>query len=369
MPLAFTSWELRELSAPAELAERRALLESRGLSEPGHEDLVLGFYEGDRLVATGSLVGDIVEGLAVALPAEGEGAGAALVTALIKAGVERGLRRLFIYTKPEEAFRFEAMGFRLLASVRLAEAGEGLGEPGRGAALLEWGPEGIDAWKASLAAAVRGKPEGAGAAVMNCNPFTLGHRYLVEKAAAAVPWLYVLVVEEERSLFPFKTRFELVRRGTSDIPNLSVIPAGPYVISAATFPTYFSRPEPGKAEELAARLHAAVDLEIFRLHVGPALKARHRFVGTEPYCPATASYNSLMKTFLPVGEGGGLEVHEIPRLEIGGEAVSASRVRELIRQGLLEEARPLLPESTWSWLVSAEAAPILERIRRSDSRH
>lgn len=369
MPAAFHAWDERALSAPDDLEARRKLLESRGLTVPGGESLVLGFFEGERLAAAGSLVGDIVQGVAVEREAEGEGGAATVVTALIKAAMGRGLRHLFLYSKPEEAARFAALGFTLLAQARLPPRPGGAA--GLGAALLEWGEPGMEAWLERLGREAEGKPRGAGAVVVNCNPFTLGHRYLIESAAKAVPWLYVLVVEEDRSLFPFAARLELVRRGTQDIANLSVLAGGSYVISAATFPSYFIRPEPGSGGDAVAELHAALDLEVFRRYIAPRLGVTERFVGTEPYCPTTSAYNRLMKEILPGSAGGpaGVAVRELPRLEQGGIPVSASRVRALIREGSLEAVRPLVPATTWRWLASPEAAPTLARIRASDSRH
>jgi [citrate (pro-3S)-lyase] ligase len=368
MSSAFHTWDERTLSEPGELAARRLLLESRGLSIPGGEDLVLGFFEGERLAATGSLVGDIVQGVAVERESEGEGGAASVVTALIKAAMERGMRHLFLYSKLDEATRFEALGFSLLAKAGLSPREEGAAGPG--AALLEWGEPDMAAWLKILGREAEGRPGGAGAVVVNCNPFTLGHRYLIERAAAAVPWLYVLVVEEDRSLFPFAARIELVRQGTRDIANLSVIPGGPYVISAATFPSYFLRPEPG-AVAAATELHAALDLALFRSYIAPRLRVAERFVGTEPFCPTTLAYNRLMKEILPgqPTEHTGLAVHELPRLEREGIPVSASRVRDLIRKGSMGEVEALVPPTTWEWLLSPEAAPVLARIRASDSRH
>lgn len=354
----FMSWEERPIEDEAGFAERRELLASRGLSEPGSESLILGFYEDDRLVATGSLVGSSLQGIAVARDREGEGGANIVVTALIKAATGLGLRHLFVFTKSEEAPRFVEMGFSPVAAAREA-------------ALLEWGIEGVQAWKEKLRRIAAGRPRGSGVAVVNCNPFTLGHRKLLEFASASVPWLYVLVVEEEKSLFPFAARLELVRRGARDLPNVEVLAGGPYVISSATFPTYFTRPDPAGGDAGIAALHASLDLEVFRTHIAPALGTAVRFVGSEPYCPTTSVYNRLMKEILGEPRPGSprIEVREMPRFEIGGEAVSASRVRDLIRRGELEGVRALVPESTWDWLASPEAAPVLEKIRKSDSRH
>jgi [citrate (pro-3S)-lyase] ligase len=356
--------EERILDTKRDLEERAALLASRDLAVPGGEDLVLGFFLDDRLVATGALVGNILQGIAVTREMEGEGAAAAVTSALLKKAVERGMRKVFLYSKPQEARLFRELGFSLLAEV----VGE---RAGLGAALMEWGAEGIEDWKAGMAKFAEGKPRGAGAAVVNCNPFTLGHRKLLEHAAERSPWLYVLVVEEDRSLFPFDVRLRLVREGISDLENVTVLPGGPYVISSATFPSYFTRVPAGGDSRKITELYAALDLEMFRRHVAPALGVGIRFVGTEPYCPVTSVYNDLMKRILPAGGEGipPVEVREIPRFERDGSPVSASRVRDLIREGRPGEAAALVPKTTAQWLESEEAAPVLERIRTSGSRH
>ena len=364
MPVAYGDRDVRELRDASDLEERRILLESRGLSVPEGADLVLGLYEGERLAATGSLTGNVIQGLAVSREAEGGGAAAALVTALLKAAAARGLGRVAVFTKPREAAVFEDLGFRRLATAERPASG-------LGASLLEWGSPGIEDWKANLDRRVAGRPRPSGVVVVNCNPFTRGHLALLEWAASESPWLHVLVVEENRSLFPFDIRIDLVRKGTAHIQNLEVHPGGPYVISAATFPTYFTRPRPGSPDDAVAELHAAVDLEVFRAHIAPVLGAAERFVGTEPYCPTTSTYNRLMKEILPAPRSDipALVVRELPRVEREGTAVSASRVRDLIRTGRLEETQALVPDTTWDWLLSPEAKPILERIRASDTRH
>jgi [citrate (pro-3S)-lyase] ligase len=358
--------EERILHTKDEFAQREALLRSRGLTPPGDEEFVIGLYEGEMLVATGALVRNVLQGIAVDVGYEGEGAASAIVSSLLKRAVRRGLSQIFLYTTNEEASRFEALGFSLIAAVP------------RGAALLEWGSQGIGTYLESLRAIAIGRLDHSGAVVVNCNPFTLGHRALIEYASSRVPWLYVLVVEEDRSLFPFGVRFQLIREGTADLPNVTVIKGGPYIISSATFPTYFVRPDREEASQRTVNMHAALDLAIFRKYVAPALRVTERFVGTEPYCSTTSIYNETMKRILPSSEPEGFDsesrgvsiaVREMPRFEIDGAAVSASKIRDLIREGRLPEVEKLVPRTTWEWLTSEEAVPVVEKIRNSDSRH
>jgi [citrate (pro-3S)-lyase] ligase len=350
----------RILLSPSDLAQRTELLASRGLSVPGGNapksnapgDVVLGLFEdSDRLVATGSLIGNVIQGVAVREELEGQGLTSELLGLVLRHAADAGIWHLFLFTKPQEAPRFAALGFR---SVAAADS----------AALLEWGRPGIEEFLQDLRSSLASLPNGSRVhdpgpvttvVVVNCNPFTLGHRYLIETAAAASERLYVIVVREDRSEFPFEVRFRLVREGVSDVGNVVVLSGGEYCVSAATFPSYFTR-----REELASA-HAALDLTVFATRVAPALSVRKRFVGTEPFSPVTNVYNETMKSLLPRY---GIEVEELTRLEIRGEPVSASRVRALLRQGRMEEAKVLVPPSTRRWLDSPEAVPVLERLER-----
>jgi [citrate (pro-3S)-lyase] ligase len=324
------------------------LLHSLGLKTPENIEYTVGVYDGDKLIGTGSLVGNILQGIGVDPCFQGEGVSALIVTNLLKKTLEMGKEELFIFTKPEEAHHFQGMGFKKVA------------EASPFAVLLEWGKKGIEEYKAGLKKIAEPNPDGASCIVMNGNPFTLGHRYLIEKAARESSWLYVLVVEEDRSLFPFHVRLELIKKGTSDLKKVTVIPSGKYVISSLTFPSYFTR------ETDLIRAQASLDLEIFANHIAPSLKVVKRYVGEEPYCPVTACYNQLMKQILIQY---GIEVLEVERLKTHKQAVSASWVRELIREGRMEEIKELVPSSTYEYLFSPEAQDIVERIKMTQSRH
>jgi [citrate (pro-3S)-lyase] ligase len=177
---------------------------------------------------------------------------------------------------------------------------------------------------------------------MNANPFTLGHRYLIETAARECDRLYVFVPSEDRSCFSAADRMEMVRLGTSDLQNVTVLPTGPYLISSATFPTYFLK-ENASPSDVQCRL----DTAIFTKHYAPRLSITRRYVGTEPHCPVTKSYNRVMAQLLPAA---GITFIEVPRLEMQNAPISASSVRELLTQH--KDIRFLVPDSTYQYLLS-----------------
>jgi [citrate (pro-3S)-lyase] ligase len=181
-----------------------------------------------------------------------------------------------------------------------------------------------------------------GAIVMNCNPFTLGHRYLVEFAAKKVDSLFVFVVEEDKSFFPFADRIELVRKGVSHLGNVTVLPSGRFIISSLTFDWYFDK-ETIQDEVI----DPSSDVRIFGEHIAPALGIQVRFVGEEPFDQITRQYNATMARLLPKY---GVRVEIIPRLESGGAAISASRVRALLKERDFAGIADIVPDTTLDYL-------------------
>ncbi|MDR1133400.1 MAG: [citrate (pro-3S)-lyase] ligase [Synergistaceae bacterium] len=337
----------RILTSRSDLEQRERLLVSRGLRAPGGEDVIYGLFDcDDRLSATGSLVRNIIQGVAVREEYDGEGLTSKILTLLLRHASERGLRHLFLFTKTDSAPRFASLGFRTVAAAASSS-------------LLEWGRPGIEEFLARLSETAGNETTGASCVVVNCNPFTLGHRYLIEQAAAASGRLYVLVVKEDMSKFPFDVRLRLVSEGVSGIGNVTVASGGDYAVSGATFPSYFTR------EEDLASEHAELDLEIFASMIAPVLRVTRRFVGEEPFSGVTRVYNQTMKRVLPPR---GIQVTELKRLEIGGEPVSASRVRRFLGEGRLEKARELVPPCTRFFFETPEFKPILKSIAEKPPR-
>jgi [citrate (pro-3S)-lyase] ligase len=187
------------------------------------------------------------------------------------------------------------------------------------------------------------KDKKIGAIVMNCNPFTFGHRYLIEIAAKQVEVLYIFVVEENKSFFNFEDRYQLVKLGTQDIDNVIVLPSGRFIISALTFPGYFY-----KDNNKDAVVDTSKDVDLFGKYIAKVLNIKVRFVGEEPIDMVTRQYNRTMEERLPLY---GIEFIEIKRKEIGSQVISASRVRKCLEHKDFEEIRKLVPETTYEYLV------------------
>ena len=261
--------------------------------------------------------------------------------------MERGNSHVFLYTKAKNDRIFRDLGFYEIARVE--------GE-------LVFMENRRDGFARYLKRLEKTRQEGKSAAVvMNANPFTLGHRHLVERAAAENDTLHLFLLSEEAGPIPFAVRKRLVQEGISDLSGVVLHDSGPYIISSATFPSYFLRDE-----DTAILAHAKLDLAVFG-KIAAALGVTARYAGEEKSSHVTALYNETMAAELPKL---GVDFCMIPRLSVCGETVSASAVRQAIHEGALEKAAFMLPESSRRYFESAEAEPVIRAIRAMDeARH
>ncbi|MBC2726309.1 [citrate (pro-3S)-lyase] ligase [Desulfosporosinus sp.] len=304
--------------------------------------------KGNSLVATCSKAKNVLKCFAVQDELQGEGIASALISALIDKLFSQGVYHYFVFTKPCQAPVFSALHFKLIHSnpeVALLE--NGIYDIHQKLEEMKRNYQVGDAEKASL--------------VMNCNPFTLGHQFLIEKASQDNSEVLVFLVEEDRSLFPFETRFDLVSKGVAHLKNVKVIPSGEYIISSATFPAYFLR-----EEGVRLKAYADLDSSIFGKYFSMHLNIKKRYVGEEPYCPVTKTYNETLKLVLP---NYGVQLHEVRRKAFGDKAISASMVRSLLKKGDTLNLISLLPEVTLKFLNTSQGREIVEKIKSSNSPH
>lgn len=181
-----------------------------------------------------------------------------------------------------------------------------------------------------------------GSVLMNCNPFTLGHEYLVEYASARVYKLYIFVVEADLSEFPFAERFEMVKRGVKKFSNVEVLPSRQFAASMKTISGYFNRPE-----IVDETVDTSTDAYVFANEIAPSLGINMRFVGEENSDAFTHKYNESLKSILPQY---GIKVYEIPRKEVNGEAISAKKIRAALNVGDFDTVAKFVPVTTLEFL-------------------
>ena len=323
------------------LAQIDALLQREGIRRDANLDYICAVYDEDyRVIATGSCFGNTLRCFAVSREHQGEGLLNQVVAHLMEVQSERGNIRLFLYTKINSAGFFADLGFHEIARVENTLV------------FMENRKDGFSAYLRDLSASKR--PGKSAALVMNANPFTLGHQYLTETASAACDTLHLFAVSEDRSLVPFAVRKKLIQAGTAHLSNVILHDSGPYIISGATFPSYFLRDEAAVIEG-----HARLDLAVFA-KIAAALNITVRYIGEEPVSQVTGLYNQIMRAELPKA---GIDCVIIPRLEWNHQAISASTVRQCLQNEDWETLRHLLPETTLSYFRSPEAAETIRTIK------
>lgn len=317
-----------------------------------------------EMIAGGGLKGNVIKCVAVDDAHKGEAIANTLISHLIAHANEEGHSNVMLFTKPKNRQLFESLSFRLLAEAPEAVLMEtGIGGINNTVEALEkireesekhkeYNKECKEEEKTNLNTStpqpLTTTTPRRGVVVMNCNPFTLGHRYLIEQAAKQVERLFVMIVREDCSLFAYAERKAMVEQGVAHLKNVTVIDGSEYAISQATFPTYFL-----KRLDDAADTQMLLDLDLFRRHIAPALGTTVRFVGTEPTDRLTRRYNQLMHEVLA-------DVRETARLEKKGNAVSASRVRKAMEQGDMSTIRQLVPPTTLPYIIARLATQALQ---------
>lgn len=345
------------------------LLEEEGIRRDANLDYTCAMYDDDcNIIGTGSCFGNTLRCFAVSSAHQGEGLLNAIISHLIEVQYSRGNLHLFLYTKISSAFFFRDLGFYEIGRVDdtlvfMENRRDGFADYIRKLQADQPAGIGISAENRSAASGLCAGsspadttclPARVGAVVMNANPFTLGHQYLVETAAAACGQLHLFIVSEDASLVPFTVRKKLIREGTAHIQNLILHDSGPYMISNATFPSYFL-----KDEAAVITGHAKLDIGVFT-KIATAIGINVRYVGEEPTSEVTGIYNRIMAEELPKA---GIACEIVPRKAVGGTAISASAVRACLQVSDWNTLRELVPETTLRYFMSEEAAPILEKIR------
>jgi [citrate (pro-3S)-lyase] ligase len=336
----FYTVQLRE--EPAEREDIRRLLAANDLELDDRIEVFVVCRREGRLVACAGLDHYTIKCVAVAEDARGESLSLDLGSEVVHQAAARGQFHLFLYTKPSNLALFRGWGFYPLVEV-----------PDR-VVLMENSPVAMARYCEGLRTERRpGKK--IGGIVLNANPFTLGHRYLLEQASRASDWLHVFVVKEDASQLSYADRYDLVAAGAKGIGNLTLYPGSDYIISRATFPNYFL-----KDKGIVDHSWAGIDLLLFREYIAPALGITHRYVGTEPFDRVTNDYNVEMKEWLEhaASKAAPLTVVEFPRATVRGVPISATEVRRLLARRDFARIAELVPGTTLEYLESKFSAAI-----------
>ncbi len=333
-----------------ELDQLKKFLEFMDLGyDEGIEHSVCLYNDDSEIIAAGSVDQNVLKCIAVHPDYQGQGLTGTLMSELIQYQYEHGRSHILLYTKPANEAMFSDLGFYTIMKTSKV-------------LLMENKKQGFSSWLNSL---IQETPIFAsssdakiGCIVANCNPFTLGHRYLIEESLKQCDYLHLFVLSDTRSFYPADIRYQMVKEGVADLSGVILHKTSDYMVSAATFPTYFM-----KDKSVAQKANCELDLELFGRLIAPALSIKKRFVGTEPTCRITGIYNQSMKTRLP---DFGIEVIEIERKLADGSAISASLVRDCIKAGDYETVKRLVPENIFRYVLMKGGGSMME-IQKTDS--
>lgn len=307
----------------------RALLEKTGLRTDEPVEYTVGIYEQGQLIATGSYQGKIIKCLAVCKNYQSENLLTSIITHLVERLRAVDQNHLFVYTKPENQAIFHSLGFQEILTTQTIS-------------FMELGAPSFNQYEAYLRSRKK-EGQNQSAIVMNANPFTKGHQYLIETAAAESEQVYVFVLSEERSEFSARDRLEMVKMGVAHLKNVVVLTTNEYLVSSAVFPAYFLKE---RAPLELAQLQATFDAQLFKQKIAPILMIKRRYVGEEPFSPVTNKYNEAMKAvFYPE-----ITLTIIPRLQVDDSIISATKVREAIQKNDLPLLKKFVPETTYMYL-------------------
>lgn len=335
------------------------LLLAEGICRDANLDYTCGMYDEEmNIIATGSCFGNTLRCMAVSNAHQGEGLMNQIVTHLISIQFERGNTHLFLYTKCNSAKFFGDLGFYEIARIDGQIVFMENRKTGFTSYLEKLKKETEQSEVFRQFSCNDSAKTKIAALVMNANPFTLGHQYLVEKAASENDILHLFIVSEDQSLVPFSVRKKLVLEGTAHLKNIIYHESGPYIISNATFPSYFQ-----KDADAVMESHANLDLTIF-VRIAQTLGINYRYVGEEPNSQVTGIYNEIMAKKLPENQ---IACKIIPRKEANGSVISASTVRTALKSGKMELLKTLVPETTLRYFQSEEAAPVIEKIKAAQN--
>ena len=165
------------------LGKIKVFLERMGLDFSPDVELFVVAHVGDDIVACGGIAGRVLKNIAIDESVQGEGVALSLMSELLKVAYADGRDELFLFTKPMYEEVFESCGFKLI-------------DGAANKVILMENRYNIEAYKKRLHK-LRHSGEVVGSIVMNCNPFTLGHRYLVEQACERSDWVHLYVVKED----------------------------------------------------------------------------------------------------------------------------------------------------------------------------
>lgn len=295
-------------------------------------------YDNDQLIATGSLANNIMKCFLVIEKYKGKNVTNLIFKYLVDILYSRNVHHFFVFTLPRNEKIFLSLNMKRVVKTMntvLLESGEHISDV---LTRLKINYDISNNKKACL--------------IINANPMTLGHQYLIETAAKENKEVIVFVVSEDLSSFPFSDRFKIIKEATKHLDNVKVLPSLSYLVSRITFPKYFL-----KEDQLIQDEQTLVDVLVYKEYYAKIFKINLRYLGEEPFSYNTSKYNKVLQDYL------GQNVKIVKRLEHNKKAISASQVRKLMKADKIEKLKDLVPQATYDFLLSDKGKEIIKKVQ------
>ena len=327
------NYTIKDCILKHELEDVKHLLLTLGLDHEIVSETIM-IYDEDKLIGTGSIDQNIIKMIGVLPDYQGLNVTSLIMTELTSRLYQKGIYKHFLYTQPKSKALFSNFDLNLIVETQ-------------DIVMFENKLNSITEYLIHLKAQIPAKKKTRATLVMNCNPMTNGHLFLIEQASKENDDVILFLVEENRSVFSFDDRYMIVKDSIKHLNNVFLIPSGPYIISAATFPTYFL-----KSLSDASMIYMEIDVMIFKNYFMPILEIDTRYVGDEPKDPMTAMYNEMMKKIIKDN----LKI--LKRITYENIIISASYVRMLAIEKRFDEIKKIVPTPTYEFLISKKGQAI-----------
>jgi [citrate (pro-3S)-lyase] ligase len=330
-----TTYTFKDVLLPSEIDDVKNLLKINNLTYEDTITKTIGLYDQKRMVATGSIDHNVIKMIAVDPDYTSRNLSSKILSYLLFDMEANQFSHYFLFTKPENKKVFNSFNFNEVIETK-------------DVVLYENKEKNITQTLQEIKKTLPPKKGIRNCIVMNLNPMTLGHLHLIEKATPDNGDLIIFLVETNASKIDYKTRYNILKKTISHFKNIHILPSTDYIISRATFPTYFLK------DEQRMEVYTQLDVSIFKQYFMPIFEIDMRFVGQEPLDPLTDAYNKTLKDIL------GSQLTIIKRLTLEEKVISASYVRLLARQKKFDELKLIVPHATFKFIISKKGRALFD---------
>ena len=333
-------FKIKEVLLDEEKTVQIDFLKKHNLDYEFDIDYSILIYDLDKLIATASLANNVMKCFLVDDSYKNQQITNIMFKHLIDILHEKSIFHFFVFTKPENEKIFLSLNMKKIVETMntvLLEGGDSIHNQ-------------LDKLKKDYHISDNKKA----CVIINANPMTNGHLYLIETASKENDEVVVFVVSEDLSSFPFEHRFKIITEACAPFKNVQVVPSLSYLVSKLTFPKYFL-----KEDQLIQAEQTLVDVLVYKLYYTKHFNIKLRYLGEEPFSFNTDKYNQVLKDYL----GGNIKI--IERKEQNNQIISASLVRKSIKANKIDKIKEFVPLATYNYLLSDLGQTVIKKIQNN----